>query len=440
MFDWFNHLSLDAQNDLWVVTIGAMTNAACAVVGCYLILRRMSLLGDAISHAVLPGLVIAFLLSGTLNVVYMFVGALVVGLLTAVLTQALHKHGGVPEDASMGVVFTSLFALGVILIKRYASRVDLDPDCVLNGLLEFVSFNLVEVGDYVVPRAMFTIGPVLLLNLLVVVLLWKELLISSFDPPLATTMGLRAGLMHYLLMGLVALTTVASFEQVGSILVIAMLIVPGATAHLLSDRLGWMLLVAVAIAVLSAVLGHFLAVTLNTNTAGTMAVIVGLFYLLAVLFSPRYGIISTLVRNYLASMRIVREDLLAMFYRLEELATRRKLGRSEARQAVGGGWLATVALRSLLFRGEMAYDEAGLRLTDAGRVQAAQLLRSHRLWERWLVENLGLPLDHVHEPAERMEHFIDRQLQQEIAAQVSPSPVDPHGRVIPPRPEAAGDA
>jgi ABC-type Mn2+/Zn2+ transport system permease subunit len=434
MVEWFSSLGLQTQNDLWVILVAAMTNVACALVGCYLVLRRMSLLGDAISHAVLPGLVVAFVLSGTLNVLYMFLGALAVGLLTAMLTHVLHHQGNVPEDASMGVVFTSLFALGVILVRRYAHMVDLDPDCVLNGLLEFVGFNLVQIGPWEMPRAIITVGPVLAINVLVIVLFWKELLLSSFDPGLSTTMGFRAGWMHYLLMSLVALTTVASFEQVGSILVIAMLIVPGATAHLLCDRLSSMLWVAVGIAAGTAVAGHYAAVAWNANTAGAMAVVVGLVYLGAVLLAPRYGVLSTLLRNARASMRIFREDLLAMLYRLEEPSLGRQLGPREAVLALGGGWIPRLALRSLLLAGRVRHEDSGLRLTDAGRREAVGLVRSHRLWEKYLVEKLGLPLDHVHEPAERMEHYIDQQLRDEIAREVTPGQRDPHGRDIPETP------
>jgi manganese/zinc/iron transport system permease protein len=429
--DWFTRLSLDAQNDVWVIAVGAMTNTACALVGCYLVLRRMSLLGDAISHAVLPGLVVAFIFSGSLSVVPMFVGALLLGLLTAALTQALHRQVGVPEDASMGVVFTSLFALGVILIKRYAHRVDLDPDCVLYGLLEFVGFNLVQIGPYELPRAMLSVGSVLLVNVLVIAVFWKELLVSSFDPALATTMGFRAGLLHYLLMVLVALTTVASFEQVGSILVIAMLIVPGAAAHLLTDRLSRMLWIAVGIAVGTAVIGHLAAIRLDTNTAGTMAAVAGLAYLAVALASPRYGVLSVLAGNVRSSVRVLREDVLAMLYRLEELAIGRPLGWHEAVRAVGGGMLTRLALWSLLWRGEIHRDGAVLRLTDAGRDQARLLVRSHRLWEAFLFQRLGLPADHVHDPAARMEHYIDRGLQEKIAEAVAQPPVDPHGRRIP---------
>ncbi|HEY2838215.1 MAG TPA: metal ABC transporter permease, partial [Pirellulales bacterium] len=217
----FDSLDPNLRDALLVVGVAALTNVACALLGCYLVLRRMSLLGDAISHAVLPGLVVAFILSGSMSIVYMFAGALAVGLLTTFLTQAVHRQGGVPEDASMGVVFTSLFALGVVLIKRYGQGVDLDPDCVLYGQLDLVEFYTVKIAGHEIPRALVSILPVLALNVAVITLFWKELKISSFDPALATTMGINAGLLFYLLMGLVAVTTVASFEQVGSILVIS---------------------------------------------------------------------------------------------------------------------------------------------------------------------------------------------------------------------------
>jgi len=431
VIEWFTNLDPNTQTAFWIISIGAMTNTACALLGCYLVLRRMSMLGDALSHAVLPGLVVAFVLTGSLGIYTMFIGALAAGILTAVLVHWLHRGGGVPEDASMGVVFTALFALGVVLIKRYASAVDLDIDCVFSGVLDMVDLNTVRIGGFHVPRALVSIGPVLVLNVLLILLFWKELLLSSFDPGLATATGFSAGFFHYLLMVLVAMTTVASFEQVGSILVVAMLIAPGATAHLLTDRLGRMMWIAAGLAVASAVLGHFAAVYFNVNTAGTMAVVVGLFYLAAVLLAPRYGVLSVLVRNLQMSARVVREDLLGMLYRLEELGVERRLGRGEAIEAVGDGPLARLALRGLLRRGDVRRDGHLLELTDRGREQAAGLVRAHRLWEAYLVEHLGLPPDHVHEPAMRTEHYLGAGLQDRVAAEVADTRTDPHGREIP---------
>ncbi len=414
--------------DGWIVLTGAATNVACALVGCFLVLRRMSLMGDAISHAVLPGLVVAFLLSGSMSIVPLFMGAVAVGLLTTFLTQTLHQYARVPSDASLGVVFTSLFALGVVLVKKYMGGLHFDVACVYEGALELVPFAEPMAG---MPRPLFTTLLVLLLNLSVLMLLWKEFKLSSFDASLATTMGFSATAMHYLLMVLVSVTTVASFEAVGSILVVAMLIVPGATAHLLTDRLGVMLALSAAVGVAAAVLGYVAALWWDTNIAGMMTVAAGAIYGSAVLFSPRYGLISELVRNARMSLRVLREDLLGMLYRVEELDSDQSLTDTAAREAVGGGFLARWSLAELVRAGRIARAGQQLRLTDRGRDAARQLVRSHRLWETYLVEQLDMPLDHVHEPAHRVEHFIDERMRQEIEAQVDAQGQDPHGREIP---------
>lgn len=430
----FPQLDANTVMDVWIVAVGATTNVACALVGCYLVLRRMSMLGDAISHAVLPGLVAAFILSGTLGPGFMFVGALAAGVLTAVLTETLHRYGGVSEDASMGAVFTAMFAVGVILIRRYAHAVELDADCVFSGSLDMVTFHQVSLLGFQMPRAMISIGPVALLNVAFIVVFWKEMLFSSFDPGLATTMGFRASVLRYALMVLVALTAVASFEQVGSILVVAMLIVPGATAHLLSDRLRNMLWISAGVAVASAVFGRLLATSLNVNTAGAMTVAVGGLYLLAALFSPRYGALAALGRNLRTSLRIVREDVLGMLYRLEELDVQHPMPIRDGVRALGGGILPWLALVGLRFRGEVTRQGAAIGLTSTGRGRARRIVRSHRLWEAYLVQYLNLPADHVHEPAMRMEHFIGAPLEQQLASNITANETDPHGRAIPPAP------
>ena len=288
--------------DTWIIVTGMLSAMSCALLGNYLVLRRMSMMGDAISHAVLPGLAIAFLISGSRDSLPMLVGAVGVGVLTAVLIQGINKLSGLDQGASMGVIFTSLFALGLILIRQAADHVDLDPGCVLYGAIELTPLDVYTLFGWEVPRAALTNGLMLLVNVGFVVIFFKELRITSFDPALATTMGFNAGLMHYVLMGLVAATTIAAFESVGSILVIAMLIVPGATAHLLTDRLDAMLGISLVVAALSAVLGHVGAITVptwigfrDTSTAGMMAVAVGVLFLAAFLFAPRHGVIGKMV-------------------------------------------------------------------------------------------------------------------------------------------------
>lgn len=429
--DWLEPLrSTVAQR---IILVGALTNVACALVGCYLVLRRMSLMGDAIAHAVLPGLVLAFVFSGSMGIVPMFIGAAAVGLLTTFLTQTLHQYGRVPTDASMGVVFTSLFALGVVLVKRYVSEVHFDVACVYEGSISDAALKTFNFAGYELPMQLKTILPMVVLNLVVILLLWKELKVSSFDPALSTAMGFSATIMHYLLMAMVAMTTVASFEAVGSILVVAMLIVPAATAQLLCDRLSRMVLLACVFAVLSAVVGYWLASrqVWNVAPAGAMAVAAGGMYGLAVLFSPKYGILSTLLRNLQTSLRILREDLLLMLYRVEEIDPSKRLRPSEAVTAVGGGWLARWALAMLRHRGRVELRYGQLHMTDDGRWRATRLVRGHRLWEAYLVKHLGLPADHVHAPADRLEHFTHQPLRDQLQKAVDDAAKDPHGREIP---------
>lgn len=282
-----------SASEIWILLVGSLAASACALVGCFLVLRRLAMLGDAISHAVLPGIVIAFLLTGSRNTLPMLLGAGALGLLTAFLTDALTRHGKLQSDASIGVVFTWLFAVGVILVSRYADRVDLDLDCVLYGDILFTpfdtwSFRGVDVG----PRAAWILGFVLLANLAFVTLGYKQLKVGTFDPALAASLGINVALWHYLLMGFVSITTVGAFESVGAILVVAMLIVPPNTAYLLTDRLHVMLVLSVILGIASAVGGYALATRVDGSIAGAMAVVSGFLFLLAALFSPRHGVLA----------------------------------------------------------------------------------------------------------------------------------------------------
>jgi len=244
--------------DTWIVLTGALTAMACAVPGVFLLLNKQSMLGDAISHAVLPGLAIGFLVSGTRDPLPMLVGAVLAGLFTGVVSGVIERRGRVETGASLGVVFCSLFALGLILIRIAADHVDLDPGCVLYGALE-----LAVIDSAAVPRIVWQSGAILLLNLALAAIFFKELQLAAFDPRFAKASGIPSGWIQQGLTIVTALTTVVAFESVGSILVIAMLIVPGATAMLLSRSVAGVLLWSLAVALCSAVLGHLLAISVG---------------------------------------------------------------------------------------------------------------------------------------------------------------------------------
>jgi ABC-type Mn2+/Zn2+ transport system permease subunit/Mn-dependent DtxR family transcriptional regulator len=422
---------------VWTIVVGVVCNVTCAILGCYLVLRRMSLLGDAISHSVLPGLAVGFFLSGSTSIVPMLAGAMVAALIATLLMQTLHTYGNVAADASMGVVYTVMFAVGVILVSQ-ARHVDLDTHCVLYGEIAFTTLDSVRLFGLDVPRSLEWLVPVLAAAVVFVTLFWKELKIVSFDAPLAVSMGINAALIHYLLMAMVTCASVAAFREVGSILVIAMLIVPAATAHLLTDRLARMMLIASGVAALSAVVGYLFAYRLNTNVAGMMAVAAGGQFALAVVFAPRYGLVSKTVSNLRLALRIVAEDLVAAIYRLEERTDGREPlhpRRRECMKFVGGGALARLAVPWLKHRGHLVTLEGDrLSLTDSGRTLARSLVRSHRLWESFLETHFELPPDHLHEPASRIEHFIGPDLQARLEEELEQPGHDPHGREIPQQP------
>ncbi len=441
--------------DTWIVVIGSLAAMACALPGNFLVLRRQSLMGDAISHTSLLGVVAGFLAAHSLmklglispttepliRHIAMCVGAILVGVLAAWLTESLQKLGNMESSAALGVVFTSLFALGLLLIRAIADDVHIDPDCVLYGSIE--SAPLETAWRKGPPRAVIVNGVVLGFNLLLVLLLFKELRLSAFDPALATTLGIPSGVMHYGLMGLTAMTLVTAFESVGSILVIAMLIVPPATAYLLTDRLPVMIGLSLLVAVLSALLGHVSALSLppliaewfgvkgvhDASTAGMMAAAAGGLFVLAMMFGPRNGMLSRVWSQALLKRRIAGEDVLGRLFRSEEL---RHADVSAAKLAAAPPtFWRRWALWDLHRRGLVAGAESDLSLTDIGRDVARNLVRSHRLWESYLSKHFVLGEGRFHESAEQIEHFLDGELLAELDHELDRPGVDPHGRAIP---------
>ncbi|MDA0660260.1 MAG: metal ABC transporter permease [Planctomycetota bacterium] len=436
----FGSFAWDWALDGWIVTTGILCAISATLLGNFLVLRRMSMLGDAISHAVLPGLAAAFLISNSRSSLPMFIGAVIVGILTALFTEWIRGIGKVDEGASMGVVFTSLFALGLVMVVQAADHVDLDPGCVLYGAIELTPLDTIPVAGLSIPRSAITLSIVTLINALFVSIFYKELKISSFDPALSTTTGFHAGLIHYALMTLVAVTAVASFESVGNILVVAMFIVPPCAAYLLADRIGTMITISVGIAVASAVLGHISAVVVptwfgyhSTSTAGMMAVAAGLIFVLSAILGPRHGIFVKLARRHALSWRILTEDVISLLYRLRERNDATIPNRANLQAMLLTGNVATrVVLGWLTHRGDIRSTVGCYQLTDQGETRARSLVRSHRLWEQYLVSLAGGTVDRIHDKAEQLEHFTDRQLRERLDAETETPQIDPHGSHIPP--------
>jgi len=448
---WFTIGGYEVRShDLWIVATACACSIACGVLGCFLVLRRMSLLGDAISHAILPGLALAFIVTGSREPPAMLTGALAMGVLTAVLSSVLTRWGRVQEDAAMGVVFTSLFAIGILLITFVARDIDLDPGCVLYGLIELSPFHTVSILGLQLPHSFVWVGAIMCINITLIVVFYKELKIVCFDPYLATTMGISAVLVHYALMTAVASTAVASFEAVGSILVVAMLVAPGATAHLLTDRLSHMLYWAAALAALSAIIGYIGAVAMNTSVAGMIATTALALFMLAALFAPKHGYLTRQLRQLFLSLRIAREDMLGIAYRWHEQAlpniTLQTNSLSappphpltydqllDAASATGlSHILSRLALFSLVFNKLLTRLPSGDFLpSQLALTRARSLVRGHRLWESYLAKHLDLDPTRLHSKAHRAEHYLSPEIQGRLSASQA-SPTDPHGKPIPP--------
>ncbi|HXH19625.1 MAG TPA: metal ABC transporter permease [Chitinophagales bacterium] len=275
----------------WIILTGSLVAVTCGLLGCYLMLRKMSMVGDAISHSVLPGIVIAYLVTGSNSSIPMLAGAAAIGVFASFLIETFHKSGKLQTDASIGLTFTWLFAVGVILISLFARNVHIDTDCVLYGEIAYVPLDTIVTGSglHLGPRTVWILGGALLFILLVITIGYKGLFITTFDPAYAASLGISTAFWHYTLMGMVSLASVVSFESVGAILVVAMLIVPAAIAYLLTDNFPTMLLLSALAGILASAAGYFLAVWIDGSIAGAITVALGAEFLLAFLFSPLDG-------------------------------------------------------------------------------------------------------------------------------------------------------
>ena len=277
---------------LEIQLIAIIVGVACALPGVFLVLRRMAMMSDAISHTVLLGIVLGFFAIGSLESPLLVLAAAAVGVLTVSLVELLIRTHLVRQDAAIGLVFPALFSVAVILISRFARGVHLDVDAVLLGELAFAPLDRVLVAGLDLPRSLVVMGVVLLLNVAFIGLFYKELKLTTFDAGLAVALGFSPTLVHYGLMIMVSVTAVGAFDAVGSILVVALMIAPPAAAYLLTDRLSRMLLYSAALAAAGAVGGFWLAVALDANVAGAIAAMLGVLFLGVFLLAPGRGLLA----------------------------------------------------------------------------------------------------------------------------------------------------
>lgn len=400
----------------------SMVGLMCGVLGSFIVLRNMALIGDALAHAILPGVVVAFLIVGHSTLGF-FVGSVVAGLIAAVGITWVQQNVKTKNDAAIGIVFTAMFALGVIGISKISRRPGVHLD-----LVDFLFGNVLGVSN---EDLYLTLG-VMIYVFLSVIIFYRQLFVATFQPVIAETMGISVKTIHYFLMLLLSFAVVASLRTVGLILVVAMLITPAATALLLSNRLHKVVILSGIIGFLSAVLGLVIAIAQDLAPGPTMAVVATIIYLIAAFFSPQKGLVFKFFQKRALRRRIQLEDILKQSFRLQqksELNLKNLLSRLGFKKAILNTHLGTL-------RGQSLVEKNSLKLTKKGQEEARRLVRAHRLWETYLVNKVGLTAEQIHEDAEKYEHLLTDEILDEVDATLGYPTLDPHGSPIPKKPHS----
>lgn len=397
----------------------SLVGVMCGILGVFIVLRNMSLIGDALSHAILPGVVLGFVIAGY-SLLGFFVGAVLAGLVAAVFITWIQQKVKTKNDAAIGIVFTAMFSIGVMAISRISRN-----DGVHLDLKDFLFGNVLGVSD----ADLWMTFSITLFVILSIIIFYRYLFATTFQAVIAETMGISVQTIHYYLMLLLSFAVVASLKTVGVILVVAMLITPAATALLISDKLQKVIVIAGLVGLSSAIFGLILAIYLETTPGPAMAVMATIFYLLAVIFAPKKGLLFKSIAKQQTKQKVEIEDTLKQTLKLHE---RKELSFSNLVQRLG--WTekkVRTQLNNLKRKGLVNFNNNQLVITNRGIEQANKLVRAHRLWETYLVEEVGLNNEQIHEDAERFEHILTDELVDDLEHNLGYPTVDPHGSPIP---------
>lgn len=398
----------------------SMVGIMCGVIGCFIVLRNMSMIGDALSHAILPGIFVSFLLVGYSTIGF-FVGSVVAGVVSALMITWIQHNVKTKNDASIGIVFTFMFSLGVLGISWLSDEQGAHID--LKDFL-FGTTMGISTEDVIITAL------VMVYTILSVVVLYRYLFATTFQPTIAETMGISVKMVHYFLMLLLSFAVVAALRTVGVILVVAMLITPASIGLLLSNRLKRVIVISALVGFLSAVLGLMIAIYLNTPPGPMMVVVATGFYVLAAFFAPEKGIVPRYIRRRSQANKIEREDFLKYANKYDG---DKQLSIAQIAQYLGLSKSRTGSHARYLQKEGLIAQENGVELTYKGRQKAQELVRAHRLWESYQVESMGLSAEQIHEEAERLEHHLTEEILDQVDVKLGYPEKDPHGSPIPPK-------
>ncbi len=400
---------------------GTLVSVVCAVIGCFVILRRMAFLGDAIAHSMLAGVVAGFLLMRIVfhidvSAVGMLIGSIIAGFITVAMVAFVSRVSRIKEDTAIGAMYTGIFAAGALLVSLFSDKIHID-------LYHFVVGTVLAVDD----SQLWMMAIVAAFVISVVILLFRQLQLTSFDPVMAASIGVPVLAIDYLLTACTSLVVVSAVNIVGVILVVGMLVTPAATAYLLCDRLNRMLWVSALFGVSSFYLGYYISAVIRTSPGPAIVVASTVQFMLVLTIAPRYGLIANWLRRQRALPQQLVEDVLGCILR----SKRQKVALSVISQHVQAPFAHILrAIRSLA-REELLSTEADtVSLTREGRREARRLLRAHRLWESYL-EHVGTPVEELHAAADRLEHLHDEAAVDYLDDKLGHPLTDPHGAEIP---------
>ena len=423
LIEWLTDLQLEQGHLIRPIIVGTLISLVCSVVGCFIVLRRMSFLADAIAHAMLAGVIGGYLIMKIVfgqeaHLVGMLAGAILAGILTVALIGFITRVSRIKQDTAIGIMYTGIFGLGALAvsIKSIGGYVHID-------ITHYIIGNVLAVTN----EELWLLAVVTSLVLCSVILFFRPLQITSFDPVMAASIGIPVLAVDYLLTACTSLVVVSGVRVAGVILVVALIITPAASAYLLTDRLNRMVLLSAVIGILGYWLGFGLTIAIGSSPGPTIVVTMTLIFLLILLLAPRYGILADWIRRSSLVPQEVMEDVLGAVVRSADnvmtvpqvvqavAATNRRVQR---------------AIRLLVRRNLLAYEAGSVRLTETGQAEATRLIRAHRLWETYLAQT-GESTERIHEKAHQLEHISDQQTVDYLDDKLGHPITDPHGSIIP---------
>lgn len=427
MDELLEFFSLSDANIRYVVLGSMLLAASSAVVGCFTLLKKRSLIGDAIAHSVLPGICTAFLLSGTKNPLYLVIGACVSGWLSVVVLDGITRYSKIKQDTATGLVLSVFFGVGIFMLTIIQGSGNAAQTGLDNFLFGKAASLLFE--DILV------FGSIACLLLLSILLLYKEFKLITFDPLFARTAGLPVRTLELVLTTLTVLAVVVGIQAVGVVLMAAMLITPAAAALYWTNRLGWMLFLAALFGAFSGLSGAYISYLAPAMPTGPwIVIVVSTIAMLSFFLAPKKGVVYRMLQQRNLRLKILEENILKLFYQLgegdkeflqtrkpEELRRLRSLSRRKF----------AIGLRRLQWQGFLERSGEGYKLTGAGADKGRRVVKLHRLWELYLTQYMRIAPDHVHDDAESIEHLITPELEKQLEEKLNFPEVDPHQARIP---------